>query len=95
MISIEKLRKRTRKNWKRQQKAKFRLLMYWAELGIENATHNHFQLERPCENQDHFALWLVAKKLEAKGFKCTLKREESSHSLLHYCYKLQINWEQI
>jgi hypothetical protein len=93
MIGVEKLRKRTRKNWKKQQRAKFRFLMSCAELSIENATHNCCSLERPCENLDHFALWLVAKKLEAKGFTCELKRGEFTFSGIFYFDELRISWE--
>ena len=74
MISMEKLRKRTRRNWKREQKAKFRFLMSCAEICIENATSNYCLLKRRRENLNYFALWLVSKKLEAKGFTCELRR---------------------
>ena len=40
MIEIEKARKRTRKNWKRETRAKYRQFKHFVELEIENATSN-------------------------------------------------------
>ena len=56
MTDLEKLRKQTRKNWKRETRAKYRRLMSWAKLEIENATDSHCCLKRPCEANDYFAL---------------------------------------
>lgn len=71
-MRIEKLRKRTRKNWKRETRKKFRFLMHVAKQKIKNATSNYCEIVRSFELKDYFALWLVSKKLEAKGFKCNL-----------------------
>jgi len=92
-MNIEKLRKRTRKNWKRETRAKYKRLMYFAKLTIENATSNYCYIERHCSNGDYFALWLVAKKLEAEGFKCKLERGEFTFSGIFYYDKLRIEWE--
>jgi hypothetical protein len=93
MTEVEKSRKRTRKNWKRDTRAKYRYLMYLAKLEIKNATTNHCYIERQRSKNDYFALWLVAKKLEAKGFKCELRKGEWTLSELFYYDKLTIDWE--
>lgn len=93
MASMEKLRKRTRNNWKREQKAKYRFLMSCAKRDIKNATSKYCLLKQPCENHDYFALWLVAKKLAAKGFSCTLKRGTFTFSRIFYYDELSISWE--
>lgn len=92
MTEIEKLRKRTRKNWKRETRAKYKHLMYLAELEIENATSNWCRLKRSCRNDDYFALWLVKKKLEAKGFKCELEKGTFTFSGIFYYDELTIEW---
>lgn len=38
MTEVEKVRKRTRKNWKRETKRKYRYLMMLAKQQINNAT---------------------------------------------------------
>lgn len=93
MTSMEKQRKRTRNNWKREQRAKFRFLMSCAKRGIKNATSNYCLLKRHCRNRDYFALWLVSKKLEAKGFTCELRRGEFTFSGIFYYDELTIRWE--
>lgn len=93
MTEVEKTRKRTRKNWKRDTRAKYRNLMSLAKLKIKNATSNHCYIERHCSKNEYFALWLVAKKLEAKGFKCELKEGEWTFSKIFYYDKLTIDWE--
>jgi len=91
MTDLKKLRKRNKKNWKREQKAKYRRLMSLAKLIIENASDYYCYLKSPCKDDDYFALWLVAKKLEAKGFKCRLKILFSS--IFNYD-ELRISWEK-
>ena len=51
-----------------------------AKNKIKNATSNYCVIERNCEFHEYFALWLVAKKLEAKGFKCELEKGEFTFS---------------
>ena len=92
MTEIEKAKKRTRKNWKRETRAKYNNLMYLAELEIENATSNWCRVKRKCSNGDYFALWLVKKKLEAKGFKCRLREGEFTFSGIFYYDELTIEW---
>ena len=92
MTEIEKARKRTRKNWKRDTRAKYKHFKYLAELAIENATSNRCRVERRSGNDDYFALWLVKKKLEAKGFKCSLERGEFTFSGIFYYDELTIEW---
>lgn len=75
MTDVEKVRKRTRKNWKRETRAKYRYLMNLAKSKIKDATSNRCYIERHCSRKEYFALWLVAKKLEAKGFKCELEED--------------------
>lgn len=93
MIDLEKLRKRTRKNWKRETRAKYRYLMNTVKLKIENATNNHCYIESHCSKGNYFALWLVAKKLEAKGFNCELREGEFTFSGAFYYDRLYIEWE--
>ena len=71
-MKIKKLRKRTRRNWKRETRKKFRFLMHVAKQKIKNATNNYCEITRSDLLNEYFALWLVSKKLEAKGFKCSL-----------------------
>ena len=92
-IRIEKLRERTRKNWKRETRSKFWFLMDVAKHKIKNATSNYCVIERSCKLHDYFALWLVSKKLEAKGFKCELERGKFTFSGIFYYDKLTIEWE--
>lgn len=93
MTEIEKLRKRTRENWKRETRSKYWFLMDIAKQKIKNATSNYCVIERGCELGDYFALWLVSKKLEAKGFKCKLKEGEFTFSGIFYYDRLIIEWE--
>ena len=93
MTDLEKLRKRTRKNWKRETKTKYRYLMDIAKLEIENATSNYCRIERHCSKDDYFALWLVAKKLEANGFNCELEKGTFTFSGIFYYDTLYIKWE--
>ena len=84
MAEIEKAKKRTRKNWKRETRKKYKQFKHFAELEIENATSNWCRVKRDCGNNDYFALWLVKKKLEAKGFKCRLERGSFTFSGIFY-----------
>lgn len=93
MTDLEKLRKRTRKNWKRETRRKYKYLKYLAELEIENATSNCCIVKRSRGNGDYFALWLVKKKLEAKGFECELEKGTFTFSGIFYYDKLYIKWE--
>lgn len=82
MTDAEKARKRTKENFKKEVRARYRHLMRLAKYNIKNATHNHCVMKRRRANYEAFALWIVAKKLEAKGFKCELDYHE-----------LKISWE--
>lgn len=81
MTNAEKARKRTRKNYKKEVRARYRHLMRLAKYNIKNATTNRCVMKRCRANYEVFALWLVTKKLEAKGFKCELDY-----------YELKISW---
>lgn len=93
MTEVERIRKRTRKNWKREIRTKYRYLMSLAKSKIKNATTNHCYIERHSSKNEYFALWIVAKKLEAKGFKCELEEGKWSLSEIFYYDKLTIDWE--
>ena len=82
MTDAEKARKRTRKNYKKEVRARYRHLMRFAKYNIKNATVNHCVMKRRRAEYETFALWIIAKKLEAKGFKCELDYHE-----------LKISWE--
>lgn len=76
MKEAEKARKRTRKNYKKEVRTRYRHLMRLAKYNIKNATTNCCVMKRCHANYEVFALWLVTKKLEAKGFKCELDYSE-------------------
>lgn len=76
MTEAEKARKRTRKNYKKEVRARYKYLMRLAKYNIKNATENCCFMKRGHADYEFFALWLVAKKLEAKGFKCELDYNE-------------------
>lgn len=82
MTDVEKARKRTKKNYKKEVRARYKQLMRLAKYNIKNATVNHCFVKRRHSSYEAFALWLIVKKLEAKGFKCELDYDE-----------LEINWE--
>lgn len=92
MTDLEKLRKQTRKNWKREQRAKYKKLKYQAELEIENASYNYCRVRSHCSNCEYFAMWIVKKKLETKGFKCSLIKGEFTFSGIFYYDELIIEW---
>ena len=70
MTEVEKARKRTKKNWKREIRRSYKQTMFKAELSIENSTNNFCTI---YVNPNYtFATWIVKKKLESKGFKCDL-----------------------
>ena len=93
MTEVEKSRKCTRKNRKKEIKTKFRHLMRLAKSEIKNATDNYCYVRRHYFRDEYFALWIVAKKLEAKGFKCELEKGRNPFSNI-YCYdELTIYWE--
>lgn len=69
-MNLEKLRKRTKKNWKREIRSEYKHIMWKTKITINFAINNCCTVDiRP---ESHFAAWLVAKKLESKGFKCDL-----------------------
>lgn len=69
-MNLEKLRKRTKKNWKREIRSEYKHIMWKTKITINFAINNWCTVDiRP---ESHFAAWLVAKKLESKGFKCDL-----------------------
>ena len=72
MTDLEKLRKQTRKNWKRQMRSEYKRIMLKAETTIQYATQNYCTIE--VREESRFATWLVSKKLEARGFKCSLDK---------------------
>ena len=67
---------------KKQVRARYRHLMRLVKYNIKNTTVNHCVMKRCRANYEAFALWIVTKKLEAKGFKCELDYHE-----------LKISWE--
>ena len=69
-MNLEKLRKQTKKNWKREMWSEYKRIMWKTKITINSAINNWYTIKvRP---ESHFAAWLVAKKLESKGFKCDL-----------------------
>lgn len=46
MTDAEKARKRTRENFKKEVRARYRHLMRLAKYNIKNATHNHCVMKR-------------------------------------------------
>ena len=92
MTEIEKLRKRTRKNWKRETRAKYKHLMSLAKSEIKYATCSYCYIKRLCSKGEYFALWIVKKKLEAKGFKCRLEEGVWTFSGTFYYDTLTIEW---
>lgn len=50
--------------------------MSLAKLNIENATENCCYMKRRGSEIERLASWIVAKKLEAMGFKCELSWDE-------------------
>jgi len=70
MTDLEKLRKRTRKNWKKWIRRKYRWLKDVTELTIENAHERECSVEFKIDYR--FITWLIKKKLERKGFECLL-----------------------
>lgn len=91
MTEIEKVRKRTRKNWKQKTKAIYRFLMKLAKQQIKNATDNYCYVKRNSSRNEYFALWLVAKKLEARGFTCDLEKGNPFSNIFYYDV-LKITW---
>lgn len=93
MIEVEKIKKRTRKNWKRDTRAKYRHLMSLIKLHIKNSTSNYCYIKRHYNKKEYFVLWLLAKKLESRGFKCELEKGTDPFSSI-FCYDtLIIDWE--
>lgn len=82
MTEVEKARKRTKQNYKKEVRTRYRHLMRLAKYNIKNATTNCCVMKRRHADYEVFALWLVTKKLEAKGFKCELDYNE-----------LKISWD--
>lgn len=82
-MNLEKLRKQTKKNWKREMRSEYKRIMWEAEITINSAINNWCTIKvRP---ESHFAAWLVAKK--SKGFKCDL------YKAIPY-NELQIEWDK-
>jgi len=71
MIDVDKLKKQTRKNWKREMRYAYKRIKEETEITIENATENSCCVEVKMDWR--FATWLVMKKLESKGFKCEIR----------------------
>ena len=92
MTDLEKLRKRTRKNWKRGIRTNYRYFISLAKREIEQATSNYCLIKSECENDDYFPLWIVSKKLESKGFRCKLEKGKFTFSGIFYYDKLHIYW---
>jgi len=67
---LEKLRKQTRKNYKKWIRRKYKLLKDSTELAIENARERRCSVE--FKEEYRFITWLIKKKLERKGFECLL-----------------------
>lgn len=93
MTEVEKARKRVRKNWKKETRIKYKYLMSLAKSKIKNATDNYCRVNRHYSREEYFALWLVAKKLEAKGFKCELEKGWLSTTGIFDYDTLLIEWE--
>lgn len=65
---LDKLRKRTRKNYKRFVRKNFIKYMFKALSLIPFSVQNCCCISAPQEHR--FILWLVAKKIEKQGFQC-------------------------
>ena len=60
-MNLEKLRKQTKKNWKREMRSEYKRIMWKTKITINSAINNWCTVDiRP---ESHFAAWLVAKKL--------------------------------
>lgn len=67
--------------------------MSLAKSKIKYATDNYCYIKRYYDRDEYFALWIIAKKLETKGFKCELENGSDPFSSI-FCYDTQIiNWE--
>lgn len=90
-MNLEKLRKQTKKNWKREVRSEYRRIMWKAKYTISYAVHNWCTVDiRP---ESYFAAWLVAKKLESKGFKCDLYKAIPFSNYRPY-NELHIEWDK-
>lgn len=76
MTEAEKARKRTKQNYKKEVRTRYRQLMSLAKHNIKNATENCCYMKRRGSDIERLASWIVAKKLEAVGFKCELSWDE-------------------
>lgn len=85
-------RRRSRKNWKREVRSKYKRIKCIAELEIENATKDNCYIEVKPELR--FVTWLVMKKLERKGFTCELEKHDE-YSRFFPNDVLFINWEKL
>ena len=72
-MDIEKIRKQTKKNYKKWLRKKYRYLKTVTELAIENAHKNFCYVE--FKQEYRFITWLIRKKLERKGFECFLIKD--------------------
>jgi hypothetical protein len=69
---LDKLRRRTKKNYKRFVTKNFIKYMYKALSLIPFSVQNSCYISAPQEHR--FILWLVTKKLERQGFQCKVKK---------------------
>lgn len=63
-----------------------------AKQQIRNAAENYCYVTRNSSRNEYFTLWLVSKKLEAKGFKCELEKGNPFSNMFYYDV-LKILWE--
>ena len=91
MTEIEKIRKRTRENWKNKMRNGYKKFMNAIKLEISYATEN--SITYVADSEYRFATWLVMKKLERKGYKCDLKKGDWINSIFADD-RLYINWEK-
>lgn len=90
-MNLEKLRKRTKKNWKREMWSEYRHVMQKAKWSIDRAINTWCYVRVKPEN--HFIAWLVARKLKAEGFKCNVSRPILISNYKPY-NTIYINWEK-
>ena len=88
---LDKLRRRTRKNYARFVRKHFIKYMYKILSLMPFSVQNSCCISAPQEHS--FILWLVAKKLEKQGFQCKIKKGTTILGLKEND-KLVIKWDK-
>ena len=79
-MTAKQMRIRTKKNRKKYLRKLYKRLKQrvYDTIYFSNNYHHEFRYQT---NEEKFALWLIQKKLEKDGFKCTLT-----------CCELRVSW---